>query len=314
MYAIGIDVGGTNLAVGVVDEQGRILAESSRPTGVGRPYEEIIADMAACGLEAVEKAGLILDEVDRIGVGIPGVANKEGVVIFCTNMGWHNVPLTQEMQKHINKPVYIDNDATVAALAESVAGVSKDTHSSVFITLGTGVGGGIILGGQPWSGFHGVGSEVGHMMFKSGGDLCTCGNRGCLERYCSATALIRMGREALKEHPESVMMALCGNNPEKLNAKNVIDAARQGDAAGVKAFEEYTHYLAQAIATLVSFLDPEVIVIGGGVCKAGDFLLNAITEKVPQYIMFKDLPYSRIELARLGSEAGIIGAAMLGRA
>ncbi|MBQ8537182.1 MAG: ROK family protein [Clostridia bacterium] len=312
MYSIGIDLGGTNIAVGVVDAGGQITAQASTPTLAGRPFEELIADMAACSLAAVQKAGITLDEVEHIGVGIPGVA-KDGVVIFCTNLGWTNEPLSQELRKHIDKPVYIDNDATVAGLAESVAGISKDTHSSVFITLGTGVGGGIVINGKPWSGFHGVGSEIGHMILVSGGNQCTCGNRGCLERYCSATALIRMGKEALKKHPESLMLGLCGGDAGKLNAKHVIDAARQKDPAGCEAFEAYTDYLAQAIATVVNFLDPEVIVLGGGVSKAGAFLLDNVRAKVPQYLIFKTLPYSRLELAELGNEAGIIGAAMLGR-
>jgi len=312
MYSIGIDLGGTNIAVGVVDGQGKIVAQASTPTLAGRPFAELIADMAACALKAVEAAGLDMAQVERIGVGIPGVA-KDGVVIFCTNLGWTNEPLSAELQKHINKPVYIDNDATVAGLAESVAGISKDTHSSVFMTLGTGVGGGIVIGGKPWSGFHGVGSEIGHMILVSGGVPCTCGNKGCLERYCSATALIRMGKEALEKYPDSVMLKYCGGDADKLNAKNVIDAARVNDPAGCEAFDSYTDYLAQAIATVVNFLDPEVIVLGGGVSKAGAFLLESVRAKVPNYLIFKTLPYSRVELAELGNEAGIIGAAMLGR-
>lgn len=313
MYSIGIDVGGTNIAVGVVDEGGAIVAQASRPAGVHRPYGEMIKDMAACALEALAKAGLTLEAVQRVGVGVPGVADREGVVIFATNLGWHNVPLAAELRQYIDKPVCIDNDATVAGLAESVAGVSKDTHSSVFLTLGTGVGGGIVIGGKPWSGFHGVGSEIGHVVLELDGVPCTCGNSGCLERYCSATALIRMGREALREHPDSLMMDLCAGDPAGLNAKNVIDAAREGDAQGVKIFRRYVDYLAQAIVSIISFLDPEVVVLGGGVSRAGAFLLDAVRERVPRYLMFKTLPYSRIELARLGSEAGIIGAAMLGR-
>lgn len=312
MYSIGIDLGGTNIAVGVVNEQGAILAQASTPTLAGRPFEELIADMAACANKAVSQAGLTLDDIDRVGIGIPGVS-KDGVVIFCTNLGWENEPLRAELQKHINKPVYIDNDATVAGLAESVAGISKDTHSSVFVTLGTGVGGGIVIDGKPWSGFHGVGSEIGHMILVSGGVQCTCGNKGCLERYCSATALIRMGREALEKHPDSLMMSLCGHEPQKLNAKHVIDAAREKDPAGCEAFEAYTDYLAQAIATIITFLDPEVVVLGGGVSRAGAFLLDSVRAKVPNYLIFKTMPYSRVELAELGNEAGIIGAAMLGR-
>lgn len=313
MVYIGIDVGGTGVQVGVVDQQGNILAKDSFPTGVGRPYEDMIRDMADCTRSALAKAGLDLAEVQSVGVGIPGIADaKSGRVIFCTNLGWRDIPLREVFQRHLDKPVYIDNDATVAGLAESVAGVSAGTDSSVFITLGTGVGGGIVIHGKVWSGFHGVGSEIGHMILELDGEPCTCGNRGCLERYCSATAIIRMARELTAVHPDSEILAMVGGDPEKINAKVVFDAAREGDPVGVKVFRRYVRYLSQAIASIMQFLDPEVVVLGGGVSKAGDFLLEAVRQEVPKYLLFKGMPHARIELARLGPDAGIIGAAMLG--
>ena len=281
---------------------------------MGRPYQEIIADMGHCALKVLDEAKLTVDDVHSVGIGIPGIADaKTGNVIFCTNMGWKDVPLRSELQKYINKPVFIDNDATVAGFAESVAGVSKGTSSSVFLTLGTGVGGGIVINGRPWSGFHGVGSEIGHIPMDIGGVPCTCGNEGCLERYCSATAIIRMGKQILQQHPESMMMEMVGGDPEKLTAKIVFDAARELDNAAMKVFTTYVDYLAKACYTIIAFLDPEVIVLGGGVSKAGSFLLDAVRARVPKYLLFKTLPYSRIELARLGADAGMIGAAMLGR-
>ncbi len=314
MLYIGVDLGGTNIAVGVVDEKGNTIATASTRTLAKRPYQEVIRDMGRCALEALKKSGHDLDEVHSIGVGIPGVANPEtGVVVFCTNLGWHDVPLRDELQKMINKPVFIDNDATVAGLAESLFGGSAGTHSSVFITLGTGVGGGIIIEGKPWSGFHGIGSEIGHITLVADGDMCTCGKAGCLERYCSATAIGRMGREAMKNHPESLIAANCGGNPDKMNAKVVIDAAKAGDQVACEVFNSYIKYLALAINTIISFFDPEVIVLGGGVSAAGPFLLEAINRELPKYILFKTLPYARIELAKLGPGAGIVGAAMLGK-
>ena len=313
MVYIGIDVGGTGVQLGVVDEQGHIVEKGSIPTRLADGWEKQIADMAQCALETLARSGRTLDEVKAVGVGVPGIADqKTGEVIFCTNLSWHNVPFRQAFQRVMDKPVYIDNDATVAGLAESVAGVSAGTSSSVFITLGTGVGGGIVLGGKVWSGFHGTGSEIGHMILELDGEPCTCGNKGCLERYCSATAVIRMAREQLANHPDSAIMASCGGDTAKVNAKMVFDAAREGDAVGLKVFRRYVRYLAQAIANIANFLDPEVIVLGGGVSKAGDFLLDAVRAEVPNYCLYKDLPYSRIELARLGPDAGIIGAAMLG--
>lgn len=313
MVYIGIDVGGTGVQVGVVDKHGHILAKDSFPTGVGRPYQEMIRDMADCTRSAVAKAGLSVEDIQSIGVGIPGLADaKTGNVIFCTNLGWRDIPLRDEFQRHLDKPVYIDNDATVAGLAESVAGVSAGTDSSVFITLGTGVGGGIVIHGKVWSGFHGVGSEIGHMILELDGEPCTCGNRGCLERYCSATAIIRMARELVAIHPDSMILSLAQGDPEKISAKIVFDAAREEDPIGKKVFRRYVSYLSQAIASIMQFLDPEIIVLGGGVSKAGAFLLDAVRQEVPKYLLFKGLPYARIELARLGADAGIIGAAMLG--
>jgi len=309
MVYVGIDVGGTGLKAGVVDEHGKIISKVSCPTGVERGHEAVIADMAQLALKAIAESGYTLDDVKAIGIGIPGVQDpRTGRVPFCTNLGWHDVPVIELMQKVIDKPVYIDNDATVAALAESVAGVSSKYKDSIFLTLGTGVGGGVILNGKVYSGTHGVGSELGHMIVVAGGDLCTCGNRGCWERYASATALIRMGHECAAKHPESILAG-----KEKLNAKDVMDAAKANDPAGLEAFDQYTTYLAMGMVNIINFMDPEVIVLGGGVSAAGEFLLKPIREKLAKMVFYKAMPYASIELATLGNDAGIIGAAMLGR-
>lgn len=314
MVYVGVDLGGTNIAVGLVDENGKILHKDSVPTLLERGPEPIIKDMANLSLKVVKDAGYTLDDVKAVGVGVPGLADpKTGVVIFCTNLRWHMVPLREIMQSIIDKPIFIDNDATVAGLAESVAGVSAGVANSVFLTLGTGVGGGIVIGGRPWSGFHGVGSEIGHIPMDIGGEPCSCGNYGCLERYCSATAVIRMGKQMVLQHPDSLMYDLCGGDVSKLTAKMVFDAARELDDVAMKVFNHYVDYLCKAIYTIIAFLDPEMIVLGGGISKSGDFLLNAVRERIPRYLLFKTLPYSRVEIARLGADAGMIGAAMLGR-
>ena len=314
MYYIGLDVGGTTFKAGVVTEDGRIVHKDAMPTGIERPYQEIIADMAALCKKVAADAGIEMSEIKSIGVGVPGLFdNKTGMIPFCTNLGWHDIPFVAEMKKHLDTPVYGDNDATVAGLAESVAGVSAGIKDSVFLTLGTGVGGGIIIDGKPYSGAHGCGSEIGHMMIKMGGELCTCGNYGCFERYASATAIIREARKAIVEYPESSMLAACGGDPEKLNAKIVIDAAKAGDEAAKAVFGGYVQALAVGIINIINMLDPEVIVLGGGVSAAGEFLLNAVREAVKPMVFFKTMPYARIELAQLGNDAGIIGAAMLGK-
>lgn len=314
MVYAGIDVGGTGIQVGVVDEAGHIIAKSSMVTEVGAPYQEQIAGMARCVQEAMDKAGLPMSELKSVGAGVPGLADqKTGMVAYCPNIHWTDVPFREEFQKHIDKPVFIDNDATVAGLAESVAGVSAGSDSSVFLTLGTGVGGGIVINGKVWNGAHGVGSEIGHMILEADGEPCNCGNNGCLERYCSATAIIRMAREQMDNHPDSLILSMAEGDKAKINAKIVFDAAREGDPTAVKVFRRYIRYLGQAIASIVNFLDPEVVVLGGGVSKAGAFLLDAVRAEVPKYVLYKTMPIARIELARLGPDAGIIGAAMLGQ-
>lgn len=315
MVYIGIDLGGTNIAVGVVSETGSILAEASAKTLAQRPYQEIVKDMADCTRKALKKAGLQESDIRSIGIGIPGVADqKSGVVIFCTNLGWDHIPLREELQKYIRKPVLIDNDANVAALAESYAGVSVGCHSSVLLTLGTGVGGGIVINGKAWSGAHGRGGEVGHMTLVPDGVPCTCGNNGCLERYCSATAIIRMAKQECLGYPQNGILDKVGGDAEKINAKIVIDAAKEGDPVALRVFNQYAQNLALAINTITAFFDPEMMILGGGVSHAGTFLTDAVKALLPRYIMFKALPGPRLELAKLGNEAGIIGAAMLGKA
>ena len=315
MVDIGIDLGGTNIAVGVVDEKWQILSEVSTPTLANRPYQAIVQDMAVCIEKALQKVNLTAEDVQSIGIGIPGVADQEeGRVVFCTNLAWHDIPLRNELQKHINKPVYIDNDATVAGLAESYAGVSADCRSSVFLTLGTGVGAGIIMNGKPWSGAHGVGSELGHMTLVVDGVPCTCGNNGCVERYCSATAIIRMAKQYCLSYPQCAILRLAEGDLEKIEAKTVIDAAKEGDAIAMRVFNHYAKYLAITINNITAFLDPEMVVLGGGVSRAGEFLLEAVREKLPRYLMYKTLPSPKLALAKLGNKAGIIGAAVLRQA
>ena len=313
MVYIGFDVGGTGVQVGVVNEKGEILCKGNMVTRTDIPVAEQIKAMADCALDTLSRSGYTLDDVKALGAGLPGVVDpRTNRVAFCPNLGWKDVDFAGEMRKHIDKPVFMDNDATVAGLAENIAGVSAGAHSSVFLTLGTGVGGGIVIGGKVFSGAHGVGSEIGHMVIELDGEPCNCGNRGCLERYCSATAIILAARAAVMQYQDSAIMAKCEGNPAKINAKMVFDAAKEGDELGVKLFNNYVKALAHGIVSIIHFLDPEVIALGGGVSKAGDFLLDAVRAEVARLVMYKTMPYARIELAKLGPDAGIIGAAMLG--
>lgn len=314
MVYAGIDLGGTFIKAGIVTGEGKILGESSIPTGVGRPFGEIAHDMVLGIMEALKKASVDQKDLAAVGAGIPGIADqKTGRVVFCPNLGWRDEPLRDEIQKYLDLPVYIDNDATVAGLAESFSGVSRGCSSSVFITLGTGVGAGIIINGKPWSGAHGVGGELGHMTLLADGVPCTCGNNGCVERYCSATDLARMGRQAAIAYPDSRILEMAGGSVEKVDARAIIDAAKAGDRVALKVFDKYTYYLALTINNVTAFLDPEMVVLGGGVSHAGPFLLEAVRNWLPRFLLYKSLPSPRVELARLGNEAGTIGAAALAR-
>ncbi len=314
MLYIGIDLGGTGIKAGVVDENGDILIKDSCPTGPERGYGAVIQDMANLAMRVVEQSGHTMNEIKSMGIGLPGVLDpRTGHVPFCTNLGWHDVPVIEEMHRYIDKPVYVDNDATVAGLAESVAGVSAGVENSLFITLGTGVGGGVILGGKVFSGSHGVASEIGHMVTVADGEMCTCGVRGCWERYASATALIREGRKLCAAKPETALLKAVEGDLAAITARTVIDLAKQGDPDCMALFDSYVYHLCLGLRSLVCLYDPEVIVLGGGVSHAGEFLLNAIRAKLPGMVFYKDMPFARIELAKLTNDAGIIGAAMLGK-
>lgn len=315
MINIGIDLGGTNIAVGAVDSEGHILGTFSTKTLAHRPYQSIVKDMAWCIENILKKLGMTEDDINSIGIGIPGLGDaKTESVVFCTNLGtgWRDIPLGAELRKYYNKPIFIDNDATVAGFAENMAGISKGAESSVFITLGTGVGGGIIINGKPWSGFHGIGSEIGHMTIVADGVPCTCGNNGCAERYCSATAIIRMAKEACQRNPDNQILRDAKGDIDRINAKIVIDAAKAGDPLAEIVFDQYATYLAMLINNIVATIDPEVIVLGGGVSHAGQFLIDAVNKHLPELQLYKSLPYPEVKLATLGNDAGIIGAAMLG--
>ena len=314
MLYIGIDVGGTGIKAGVVDEAGNILHKDSCPTNKDRGHEAVIHDMAQLSLKVLKESGHTLDEIHSVGIGIPGIQDpRTGRIPFCTNLAWHDVPLVELIRKEIDKPVFVNNDATVAGLAESVAGVSKGTRNSVFVTLGTGTGGGVIIDGKVYMGPHGIATEIGHMVTVVGGEMCTCGHRGCWERYSSASAIIREGRKFAQANPESPLAKSVNGDLDKIEARTVIDLAKAGDPDCVKLFDEYVMHLSVGLANLINLYDPEVIALGGGVSKAGDFLLDKVRALMPELVFFRTMPYAKIELARLGNDAGIIGAAMLGR-
>lgn len=311
---VGIDLGGTAIKAGLVDHEGRILLQSSIATKVGRDYKLIIADMEKQIEKLLEDYGIGIDEIESIGIGAPGLMNyKTGHVIYCTNLFWNNVPLGVELQEHFRKPVYIENDATVAGLAESLFGSTKGVSNSVFITLGTGIGSGIIINHKVYSGSHFAGSELGHMIIGDNFYKCNCGNNGCLETFASATAMIKYAAHRLeKDGVSSTIPDKASGKIENINAKIIFDAAREGDQLGKETVDRMIKYLSIGIINVFNILDPEIIAIGGGVSKAGDFLIDRLKEEVGRMFFTPNIKYGDIVLARLGNEAGILGAAFLG--
>ncbi|SHK22296.1 ROK family protein [Paramaledivibacter caminithermalis] len=313
MY-VGVDLGGTNIAAGIVDEKGDLKYQKSIPTKAKRNPKEIINDIRDLVLDLIKEYGLLKDEVEAIGIGIPGLADEDGNVIFCVNLGWKNVPLAISLNKQLGIPIYIDNDATVAALAEYECGVMMGAESGILLTLGTGIGGGIILNGKVYSGYNGVGSEIGHMVVGNNFYDCNCGRNGCLETFSSSTAIIRYTEKLLKESKnKGLIYKRIHCDSEELNAKLIFDCAKMGDEIAQQAVKRLVKYLSLGIINLINILDPQIIALGGGVANAGKYLLDLVIEDVKKNQYYKELPIGKIVLARLGNEAGVIGAAMLGK-
>lgn len=315
MYYIGIDLGGTNIAVGVVDEEGKIVCKRSTPTLSERAPEEIVKDMALTSIETVKDAGISMDEVASVGVACPGFIEKNlGILITGANLPFHDYEMRKELQKYIDKPVFLDNDANCAAWAEAVAGAAKGVKDSIMITLGTGVGGGIVINGRLYSGFNFFGAELGHMVIKVDGNQCGCGRKGCWEAYSSATALIKLTKEYAENDKSSLMWKMF-EQEGKFSGRTAFNAAKQGDKTAQAVVDEYIKYLAAGIANIINIFQPEVFVIGGGVSNEGENLLVPLRKAVDaekydgtDSPLFKDC---KIVKATLGNDAGIVGAALL---
>lgn len=311
MYNIGIDLGGTNIAVGIVNKEGEVLRKTSVPARAERPFDQIFADMAACIRKLLNETGIKESEIESIGIGTPGCIDTEkGILVFAGNFKYgKNVDYRAEMAKHFNIPVYIGNDANVAALAEVRAGAAKGVKNAIMITLGTGVGGGIILDGKIFEGSYSAAGELGHIVLVSGGEPCTCGRKGCWEAYASVTALVRQTKAAMKANPDSIM----NKTPlDQVNGRTSFDAAKKGDPAALAVVDTYQEYITEGLADMVNIFSPEVLVIGGGISKEGDYLLDPIREKIRSRVFgIGLLPERKIVAAKLGNDAGLIGAAML---
>ncbi len=314
-YYVGIDLGGTNIVAGVVDENYQILNKASMKTNCPRPAEAIAADMAECALQAIQNAGLTPEQVEWIGIGTPGIANSEtGIIEYSNNLGFENVPMVQWISEKTGRPAFIENDANAAAYGEYVAGAAKGAVNAICITLGTGVGGGIVVDGKIYSGSNFAGAEIGHTVLQMDGPPCTCGRRGCFEVYSSATGLVRMTNEAMAKHPESLMHKMA-EEKGKVTARTAFDAMRAGDATAKSVVDFYIQALAAGITNTINIFQPDILCIGGGVCNEGDALLLPVKEQVAKEVYTRNSEKNtEIVIAKLGNDAGIIGAAFLGKA
>ncbi|MGH4138554.1 ROK family protein [Clostridium sp.] len=308
---IGIDLGGTNIVVGIVTNEGEIVIKKSTPTLVVRGAVKIIEDMVNLIYKTLEVSHIPMEEIELIGIGVPGLVDyKSGLIIKCVNLGWENIDICTILKEKTGKKILIDNDANAAAGGEFLFGTMKNHLNSVFITLGTGVGGGIILNGKLHRGINGSAAEIGHMIVGSNFYDCACGNNGCFETFTSATALIKYAKKLINENPQHTLI-LENNTFDEIDAKIIFDCAKKGDKLANLVVERFVKYFAIGICNIVNILDVSMIGIGGGVSAAGEFFMKLLISDIKKYKLFKEIPVCYIKIADLGNDAGIIGAAML---
>ena len=315
MYRVGIDLGGTNIVAGVVDDNFNIVAKAKCKTAVPRPEGDVCDSMAEIVKQALRKAKVKMDEVDYIGIGVPGAVNpKTRIVETSPNLFFQNWEISKMMEERLHKYVKVENDANAAALGEFLAGSAKGSKNAVAITLGTGVGGGIIIDGKIYSGSNYAGAELGHMVIVKDGNECGCGRKGCWEAYASATALINMTKDAIKgENAEfSYMLNSVDNDINNVNGKTAFDAMRAGDSTGKEIVEKYISYLATGLINVINIFQPDILCIGGGISKEGETLLAPLRTLIEKERFTKhNNKQTQICIATLGNDAGIIGAACL---
>lgn len=315
MYYIGIDLGGTNIAIGIVDEKLSIVRKGSTPTKAQRHMDEIMDDMAALCEKLVKEAGISMDEIVSAGIAAPGSADPDtGIIAYANNLPMINYPITDKLKERFPvKNVYLENDANAAALGEALAGENRSSKFFIMITLGTGVGGGVIIDNKIYSGNRHLGAELGHIVIEKDGRQCSCGRKGCFEAYSSATGLVNMTKEKMLECPDSLMWKECGGNIDAVGGRTAFNAMKAGDKAAKEVTDMYISYLACGVTNMVNIFRPEVLTIGGGVCNEGATLMDPVIDIVNResYGGEKSL-CTKICRASLGNDAGIIGAAALG--
>ncbi|MBQ6368923.1 MAG: ROK family protein [Parasporobacterium sp.] len=309
-YRIGVDIGGTTIKTGVIDENYRIVKHCTIKTPDSfEASARAIADMAS---DLAGQVGCKVEEISAIGIGVPSsVVPETGRLIFANNTGWKDASFKEALAAYLTTPVYVANDANCAIIGEAIAGAAVGRRHVVLVTLGTGVGSGILVDGKLFSGGDGLGAEIGHLQLVFGGITCTCGIQGCFECYASATALIRQTKEAMQKHPDSALCRWAVKNGE-INGRTAFECAAEGDETALAVIDQYTSYLAAGLGSITNLFRPELILLGGGVSNAGAPLLERVRSKLSRYILAYDLTGGPVvEKAALGNDAGMIGAAYL---
>lgn len=312
MLSIGIDLGGTNIAGAIVGPDHNIIYKDSVKTNAPRPVEEIAADIADLCRKMCADNGTDMADIGFVGVASPGIIQGD-MVETANNLGFYNAPLGRLVSEDLKKKVYLQNDANIAAYAEALLGAGKDANSLVLITLGTGVGGGIILNKRIYDGFNGAGAELGHVIIDAGGKQCGCGKKGCLEAYCSATALIRETKEAMEKDRYSTMWELCDGDIDKVDGKTAFDGMRRNDKSAKAVVRAFIHYLAVGISNVITLLQPEVVCIGGGLSRENEYILTPLRSELRKLSLLReDQSEAMVKIARFENDAGVIGASLLG--
>ena len=303
----GVDIGGTTVKMGMFTSEGDLLDKWEIPTRTEDSGKNILPDIALSIKEKMDKAGILTEDVVGIGISVPGPVDDEGIIHKCVNLGWGVFNISDEMKKHIDLPVFAGNDANAAALGEVWKGGGKGCKNVVVVTLGTGVGGGIIVNGKVLSGYIGAGGEIGHIHIDDNEtEKCGCGNTGCLEQYASATGIARLALRRLEKDNEPSAI----RSVSHMNAKVVFDAVKSGDKLAIEVAEQFGEILGKGLSIVADVTNPEVFVIGGGVSKAGPVILDYIKKNYVKYV-FHASRDARFTLATLGNDAGIYGSAKL---
>lgn len=309
---VGVDLGGTAVKIGIVREDGHLVHKISIPTNSSRGALAVIDSIGAAVKKMLADVGIDSKQIAGLGMGSPGyVDSKEGVVVYNNNLGWRNIPVVQELRKYVDVPVFINNDANAAAIGESAFGAAHSYANSVFVTLGTGVGGGVIVNNKIFEGYKSTGTELGHMKIGDKGNKCTCGRTDCWETYSSATALTRETIKKMNECPGSSMWDFAGEL-EAVDGRTSFECAKTGDKAAKEVVDEYILYLADGILNVSNIFGPQAVLIGGGICAQGDFLIKPLQEFMAKNKYGGALtPDIVVERATLGNNAGIFGGAAL---